>query len=149
VSAGNLITIDDTNSGWSWNGWYEYADANCLGQTAHGNAVAGDYGQYTFTGTSVQLSTWKGPNGGNVQIYLDGTSQGIFSEHNASDIYNQQLFSASNLATSSHTIKVVAQDTNWSMVDYLTYSSGGGTLNGAEASPASTGNVTLQATTLQ
>ncbi len=97
----------------------------------------------------MQLSTWKGPNGGNVQIYLDGTSQGIFSEHNASDIYNQQLFSASNLATSSHTIKVVAQDTNWSMVDYLTYSSGGGTLNGAEASPASTGNVTLQAATLQ
>jgi acetyl esterase/lipase len=113
------VAIDDSASGWTWSGLASYSDSNAFDASAHGNNVAGNYGQYTFNGTGVNVYTWKGPNGGVFQIYIDGVSKGAYSLVAASNVYNQQLYSISGLAYGSHTIELVAQNSNWAMVDYI------------------------------
>jgi hypothetical protein len=124
---GSWITVEDNASGWTYaSGWAEYSDPPVSGGTAAGGNTIGGYGQYTFNGTGVQVYTWKGPDGGNVQIYIDGTSKGTFSETNASDIYNQMIYQITGLSSGNHTLKIVGQDANWTMIDYIKYTTGGG-----------------------
>ena len=74
----------------------------------------------TFTGKGITVYTWKGGGAGSVEIFLDGASQEIFSEDNGGDdAYNQALFTKTGLSNSSHTIKLVATNVSWTMVDYL------------------------------
>ena len=113
--------VDDNASGWTYSGWTLYSDGLAYQGTAHGNNVSGNYGQYTFTGTSVNVYAWKGPDGGSVAIYIDGVSQGTFSETNSGgNLYKQRIFSTTGLANGSHTVKVQAANTGWTMVDYIT-----------------------------
>jgi len=118
---GEWIPVDDSDSGWVWSGWEQYRDGQAYGQTAHGSPEAGDYGEYTFTGTGVEVYTWKGSDGGNVEVFIDGISEGIFSLYADPDQYNQLLYSNADLSGGSHTIRIVAVDGAWCMVDYIRY----------------------------
>ncbi len=142
---GSLITVDDKTTGWTWSGWSQYNDPSCYGGTAHGNSTNNSYGQYTFTGTAVNVYAWKGPDGGSLKIYIDGTLQGTYSLVNAGgDIYNQLIFAKTGLSNASHTIKIQAGNTSWAMVDYITYQSGGSMMMLAAPAPATQANeVTL------
>lgn len=121
ASGGSLVTVDDNAFGWTYSGWATYSDSNCQGGTAHGGQTKGNYAQYTFTGTAVNLYAWKGPDGGSVQVFIDGVSQGTFSQVNASDVHKQNIFSKKWSAGGTHTIKVQSANTSWTMIDYITY----------------------------
>ena len=122
---GTTTTVDDTASGWTYSGWSAYSDGSAHNGTGHGGSGNGAYGQYTFTGTGVDVYTWKGPDGGTVQVCVDTTCSATLSLANGSDSYNQKIYSVSGLASGSHTVKITANSTNtskWEMVDYIVYS---------------------------
>jgi hypothetical protein len=112
--------VDDQAPGWTYYQWPLYQDPNCSSGTAHGGQILGGCGQYTFTGRGVEYYAWKGPDGGEVEIFVDGVSQGRFSLYNAgSEIYQTKIFEKTGLAAGTHKIKIVARSTGWTIVDYL------------------------------
>lgn len=119
--AGGLV--DNTDPNWVWDGWPEYTDSAAKGGSAHGcNGAVGSSGEYEFTGTGVEYYAWRGGDGGEVEVFLDGESQGTFSLVNPDgndDTYDQMIFAASDLENGVHTIKIVAANDDWCMVDYL------------------------------
>ena len=65
--------IDDNASGWTYNGLTAYSDGAAYQGTGHGSGNNGDYGQYTFTGTRVDVFSWKGSDAGTVQVCVEAT----------------------------------------------------------------------------
>jgi hypothetical protein len=114
-------TVEDTDAGWTYSGWTQYADSNCSGGQAHGESTAGQYGQFTFTGTGVRYYAWKGSDGGNIQVQIDGVSKGNFSLINSTELYQEKIYEFTCLTNGTHTIKLISQDSNWAMVDYIQY----------------------------
>jgi len=122
--SGTWTLKDDNVAGWTWSGWTQYSDAALQGGTAHGSGTAGHYGQYTFTGTSVEVYAWKGLGGGTLQVYIDGVSQGTFSQSNGTEVFKQLIYSNTTLTSGSHTVKIVGgipAGADWAMVDYIRY----------------------------
>ncbi len=115
--------VDDNANGWTYgNGWDFYSDSGAYNGTAHGGQTTGAYGQYSFTGTAVTVYVWKAAGAGTVEVFIDNVSQGTFSEDNGGgDTYDQVLFSKTGLSSGTHTVKLVATNDRWSMVDYITY----------------------------
>lgn len=111
--------MDDTDPNWTYSGWEAYRDARAYGRTAHGSAEVGAYGEYTFTGTGVEVYTWKGSDGGSVEVFIDGISQGVYSLYAVADQYDQLLFSTTDLQDGTHTVRIVAVEGEWCMVDYI------------------------------
>jgi len=74
--------------------------------------TAGDYAQFTFTGTSVEWVAPMSNNGGYANIYLDGNLVATnVTTYNASTVYQQIIWSDSGLADTSHTLKIVVDGT--------------------------------------
>lgn len=113
--------IDDAAAGWTWGGgWSAYSDAPAYGGTAHGGSTVGAWGSYTFTGSAVRVRTWKEAGAGSVEVFLDGVSQGVHSlDNRGAEAYGQLLFGHSFGSSGTHTIRLVATTTAWTMVDDL------------------------------
>ncbi|HST41327.1 MAG TPA: hypothetical protein VLK58_17550, partial [Conexibacter sp.] len=120
-SGPTTTVIDDAASGWSWGGgWNAYADGPSHNGTAHGGSTVGAWGSYTFTGSAVRVRSWKEAGAGSVEVFLDGVSQGVFSEDNGgAEAYGQLLFSHRFASSGTHTIRLVATTSAWTMVDAL------------------------------
>jgi hypothetical protein len=114
-------TLDNIVSGWTYSGWTQTADsaANC--GAYHGGTTAGANGQFNVIGTDIQVFTTKRPDGGTVEIFINNVSQGRYSLFASETAYKQQIFSISGLPNTLHTLRIVAVDTGWTGVDYLTY----------------------------
>lgn len=119
---GGIWTIgDDKDSSWNWSGWDVYDDNACYEGTGHGGDANGSFGSYTFNGTEVEYYAWNGPDGADVEIFIDNVSKGIFSLNAAADMYNARVFNISGLAAGNHTIKIVKVSGSWAMVDYIQF----------------------------
>jgi hypothetical protein len=114
-----LTVVDDAASGWAWRKIGSYADTDAYKGSAHGTHNQGAYGQYSFTGTTVEVYGRSGPQGGVIEVIIDNMSRGSFSQAGSTEIYNAKLFSVSNLTNQKHTIKLVSKNTLWVMIDYL------------------------------
>lgn len=114
-----LTVVDDAASGWTWRSFGTYADDAAYKGRAHGTHNKGAYGQYTFTGTTVEVYGRSGPIGGSIEVIIDNVSRGSYSQLGTVEIYNAKLFSISNLSNSRHTIKLVTKNTAWAMLDYI------------------------------
>ena len=114
-----LTTVDDSDSGWAWRRISSYVDDDACKGVAHGTHNRGGYGQYTFTGTTVEVYGRSGPQGGILEVFIDNVSCGSFNQAGATEIYNAKLFSVSNLSNAKHTIKLVSKNRLWVMIDYL------------------------------
>ena len=112
--------VDNAASGWTYeSGWSGYSDPLANAGTAHGGNTIGGFGSLTFTGSRVELYVWKESGAGTLEVFVDGVSQGTRSQDNGgAESYNQFLISATWPTSGSHTIKIVATNTNWTMVDY-------------------------------
>jgi len=117
-------TVDDGASAWTYGGgWFAYTDSQAYLTTAHGNQVLGGFGLLTFTGRKVDIYTWKQSGAGTVEVFVDGISQGTRSLDNGGPAtYNQLIFSATWASVGSHTVKLLATNAQWVMVDYATVS---------------------------
>jgi hypothetical protein len=96
--------IKYVGSGWSTEAGRRVTDYN---QDIHFTTHLGDYFSYTFFGTGIQYLTETDSDMGDVEVYLDGASQGFRSCYAASGKNTQQpVFNMLGLTYGSHTLKV-------------------------------------------
>jgi hypothetical protein len=96
--------IKYVGSGWSAEAGRCVTDYN---QDIHFTTHLGDYFSYTFVGTGIQYLTETDSDMGDVEVYLDGASQGVHSCYAAPGKTTQQpVFKSVGLTYGSHTLKV-------------------------------------------
>ena len=115
--------VDDTAPGWTLNGWTNYSDASAYQGSAIGGAGAsGQQAAYTFTGRGLDLYGWRGPNGGQLQVKVDGRSYSV-DQQSATDVYHQLLLRVGGLTSGRHTVRVSpaasTRPDQRTMIDYL------------------------------
>lgn len=117
----NLINNDDENIQYIGN--WKYHNKRKTGeyrQDVHITSNNGDSFKYKFSGESIVLASSKAPNQGNVEILIDGQSQGIFSIH---DPYRRQvqvvIFEKHNLKKGEHSIEVKKISGDYMTVDLM------------------------------
>lgn len=103
----NGTVVDDDTPGWQFNGWTNQTDVDEYNGTYHGGAGTGNWAQYTFTGTGVDVYGWLGPNGGVLRVLVDGVAQGgPISQARSTATYNELLARVGGLANRTHTVRI-------------------------------------------
>ncbi|HEY8805546.1 MAG TPA: GDSL-type esterase/lipase family protein [Clostridium sp.] len=114
--------IDDTDSSISYVGASWVAGVTTMtnhNQTYHQGNFANDYLQIAFTGVGISLYDSMSTTRGIMEIFVDGVSKGLFDRYAPASSTQLLLYSISNLAYGSHTIKVNVTGTkNASATDY-------------------------------
>ncbi|MGN7764503.1 X2-like carbohydrate binding domain-containing protein [Paenibacillus sp. 22594] len=88
----------------------------------HFTETDGDSFEYTFSGTGISLSGPKGPDMGDMEIYVDGKLIQTASAYSSNRQILQNLFSLAELADSVHVLKVVKKSGALMFADQLKYS---------------------------
>jgi len=128
-----LIRIDDgwknaDNKAFTFHGseWMiEYKDGH-FGSSAHKTSNEGDYAEFEFTGTGIELYTCsyyspfneKLENTTLIDIYIDGEYQGEFGQE--AQHLQWQIFKRDNLISGKHTLKIVNKNRS-ACIDYVRY----------------------------
>ncbi|MCW3819041.1 SUMF1/EgtB/PvdO family nonheme iron enzyme [Micromonospora sp. DR5-3] len=125
VPASDGTVVDDATPGWRFSGWPQYGHVDAYNGGAHGGqGSSGQWAEYTFTGTGVDVYGWRGPNGGTIRVLVDGAPVGPpVSQHAPTDRYHQLLARQGGLADGPHTVRIevdgATRSNQWTMVDYL------------------------------
>lgn len=82
----------------------------------------GDYYEYAFKGTGLELIMPKGPSQGEIDVYVDGERKTTVDTYHASRLTKQSVYSLSGLSNSVHTVKVVKKSGAEMLVDGLDFS---------------------------
>ncbi|MFC8342552.1 RICIN domain-containing protein [Streptomyces sp. NPDC057280] len=105
--------VDDKAAGVTYSGtWSNWNDTKDMNGSEKFTNTAGDYAEFSFTGTGVRYLSMTQPNMGKVDVYIDGTLAQAGIDAYASTVTKQvPLFEKTNLAAGPHTIKVVCTGT--------------------------------------
>ncbi|WP_208921759.1 RICIN domain-containing protein [Streptomyces capitiformicae] len=105
--------VDDKDSSLTYSsGWSNWNDSQDFRGSERFTSRAGDYVQYSFTGTGIRYLSMKQPNMGKVDVYIDGALAQSGIDAYASTVTKQvPLFEKTDLAAGPHTIKVVCTGT--------------------------------------
>ncbi len=117
-----LINNDDKNIIYSAGQWKKHGNRphGDYKQDVHYATADGAYLTYKFIGSSIVFATSKAVDQGNVEVYLDGTSQGVFSTHDGDYRQVQQIiFEKHDLSAGAHTLKLVKRSGTYMLVDIL------------------------------
>ncbi|MGG6312515.1 X2-like carbohydrate binding domain-containing protein [Paenibacillus macerans] len=87
----------------------------------HFTETDGDFFEYTFKGTGIDLRMPTSPAQGEMDVYIDGQLKGAADAYASSRSAQQNLFSISNLPAGTHTIKVVKTSGDLMLADQLIY----------------------------
>lgn len=80
----------------------------------------GDFFEYTFRGTGIQLFTEQHESQGDMDIYIDGQFKETVSAHlNSGRLAQQKLYSISGLTEGRHTLKAVKKSGQFMLLDML------------------------------
>ncbi|MCL3782146.1 hypothetical protein EMN47_17295 [Prolixibacteraceae bacterium JC049] len=122
-SYASLSLINDNDKSIDYNGEWETAQNTGTGaykQDIHRTTRNGDSYSYSFAGKSIVLATSIAPDQGDVEIFIDGKSQGVFSTN---DPYRKQIqtiiFEKHNLKNKKHTLKVVKISGKYMVADLI------------------------------
>ncbi|MEY9844137.1 hypothetical protein ABH940_001204 [Streptacidiphilus sp. BW17] len=83
----------------------------------HYTTTNGDSASYTFAGTGVQILGEKSPDQGNVEVYLDGVSQGQVDTSATAKQAQQVVYSVQGLTPGSHTVQLVKRSGTYTTLD--------------------------------
>ncbi|MDN0196228.1 RICIN domain-containing protein [Streptomyces sp. S.PNR 29] len=105
--------VDDKDSLVTYSsGWSNWNDSQDFKGSERFTSRAGDYAQYSFTGSAIRYIGMKQPNMGKVDVYIDGTLAQAGIDAYAPTVTKQVvLFEKTDLAAGPHTIKVVCTGT--------------------------------------
>ncbi|MCK0156316.1 hypothetical protein MWU65_03940 [Cellulophaga sp. F20128] len=119
----SLQLVNDTDPEINYSGNWKYSEDRKTGafeQDVHYTSKSGDSFSYSFEGTSIVFATSKADDQGDIELFLDNNSLGIFSTH---DAYKRQvqeiIYENHNLASGRHTLKGVKRSGNFMLVDVL------------------------------
>lgn len=116
--------ISFTYSG-TWN--YDNATVpNSYNNDEHYVNIAGDYAQYTFTGTEVKWLSSTMLNRGKADVYIDDVLDATVDTYSSTNVYQNTVYSRTGLSNGSHTIKIVVRNDrlpayNYIIIDALEY----------------------------
>ncbi|MFF5985145.1 RICIN domain-containing protein [Streptomyces olindensis] len=105
--------VDDKATGVTYSGtWSNWNDTQDMNGSEKFTSTAGNYAEFSFTGSGVRYLSMTQPNMGKVDVYLDGTLAQSGVDAYASTVTKQvPLFEKTDLAAGPHTIKVVCTGT--------------------------------------
>ncbi|MER6418223.1 RICIN domain-containing protein [Streptomyces sp. NPDC001137] len=105
--------VDDKAAGVTYSGtWSNWNDTKDMNGSEKFTNTAGNYAEFSFTGTGVRYLSMTQPNMGKVDVYIDGTlAQAGIDAYAATVTKQVPLFEKTNLAAGPHTIKVVCTGT--------------------------------------
>lgn len=105
--------VDDKAAGVTYSGaWSNWNDTRDLNGSEKYTNTAGNYAQYSFTGSGVRYLSMTQPNMGKVDVYIDGTLAQSGIDAYAPTVTKQvPLFEKTDLPAGPHTIKVVCTGT--------------------------------------
>jgi hypothetical protein len=93
----------------------------------HYTETNGDSVEYTFTGTGLSFITPKGPEQGEIDIFVDGVFRETVDADHSSRLTGQTVYSISGLPGGEHTFKAVKKSGDAMLVDGLTFNVPAGT----------------------
>ncbi|MEW2120588.1 hypothetical protein AB0945_36625 [Streptomyces sp. NPDC005474] len=133
-----LIDDDDTaiayTGSWSTGGYRGLGD---LHDNVHAVAANGSTATLAFTGTGVSVIGEKNSDQGQIEVFVDGTSKGLFDTSSTTRKVQQVVYNTSGLSVGSHTIQVVKRSGTYATVDGFEVT---GTYNNTDASIAYNGS---------
>jgi hypothetical protein len=105
--------VDDRTAGVTYSGtWSNWNDTKDMNGSEKFTSTAGNYAEFSFTGSGVRYLSMTQPNMGKVDVYLDGALAQAGIDAYASTVTKQvPLFEKTDLAAGPHTIKVVCTGT--------------------------------------
>lgn len=122
VTSASSTALNDTASGIAYTGTWTYSSNRTTGDyqnDVHYTKTNGDSFSYTFVGTGIDYVTETNTDEGHVSIYLDGVLQTTVNCVTSSRLAQQKVYSASGLASGSHTLKAVKVDGTYMLLDEL------------------------------
>lgn len=111
-ASGDEGTVNN-NIKWTgeWKNWAGEPQKHHGGTKTDSGKTAGNYFEYTFTGTGVEVYSQKHANFASFDIFIDNENMGKYSLEGSGSGDNQQLvFSKTDLANDEHTIKCAAAE---------------------------------------
>ncbi|WP_158844687.1 hypothetical protein [Streptomyces sp. NRRL WC-3742] len=121
---GHIAPVNDDDPDAVYTGsWTALGDRGSFGDLygdVHATSTDGDSVSYTFTGTGVQVLTEKHPDGGDIDVYVDGTKTRTVSAASAAGsrrLAQQPLVDVSGLSKGTHTVKLVKAGGSEMLVD--------------------------------
>ncbi|MFK4852581.1 X2-like carbohydrate binding domain-containing protein [Microbacterium sp. ZW T6_19] len=122
---GRTVTVNDNAPGITYTGNWGYSNNRGLGDHAddvHYAEANGAFFEYAFQGTGIDFVTEKHESQGDVDIYLDGQfvqTVSTYLDPAQGRGVQQTVFSASGLASGSHTLRVVKKSGSFMLLDKL------------------------------
>lgn len=122
---GRTVTVNDNATGIAYTGNWGYSNNRGLGDHAddvHYAEANGAFFEYAFQGTGIDFVTEKHESQGDVDIYLDGQfvqTVSTYLDPAQGRGVQQTVFSASGLASGSHTLRVVKKSGSFILLDKL------------------------------
>ncbi|MGW2718533.1 hypothetical protein [Streptomyces sp. NPDC001492] len=120
VTEGLTGRINDDDSAIAYTGSWTVSSDRGYGDyvdDVHSTKGNGDTASLTFTGTGVSILGEKSSDQGQVEVFLDGTSQGLFDTSSATRQAQAVIYSTGGLPLGSHTIKFVKRSGTWATLD--------------------------------
>lgn len=112
--------VDDDDTAISYTGSWQGSGYRGMGDYEDGihfTTVNGDTASLTFTGTAVSVLGEKYSDQGQVEVFLDGASKGLFDTTSATRQAQAVIFSTSGLTPGSHTVQVVKRSGTYATLD--------------------------------
>ncbi|GAB3610128.1 hypothetical protein GCM10027414_22540 [Humibacter ginsengiterrae] len=109
-----LSTVNDTDSAITYSGTWgtdSHRGLGDFGDDVHYSTSAGDYAEYTFTGTGIAFLTERYTDMGSVDIAIDGAKKATVNCFGSLRAAQQPVFVVRDLAPGTHTIRVTNDDT--------------------------------------
>jgi hypothetical protein len=100
--------------------WSTQVNSSCFNDDIHYIKVSGASFELTFYGTGISFTSEKYTDMGSVEVYIDGVLDQTISCYNASRLYQQTVYSQTNLTASIHTLKVVDAESKFLILDSIT-----------------------------
>jgi hypothetical protein len=112
--------LDDDDTAIAYTGSWTATGNRGLGDyddALHATQTNGDKASLTFTGTAVSVIGEKNSDQGQVEIFLDNVSQGLFDTSSPSRQAQAVIYRGSGLAAGSHIIQFVKRSGTWATLD--------------------------------
>lgn len=106
------VTIENDDPLVQYTGnWVKASNSNASGGTFHRTDPAGNSATLTFQGTGVSVISHKAATFGIADVYINDVKVGSIDYYNPGALWQQTVFSATNLPYGVHTIKIVSTGT--------------------------------------
>ncbi len=120
ASGGDLYLANDTTADATYTGSWNYnpnRNTTEFLRDVHETTVNGDYVEFAFNGTDIELLATSGSDRGTVDIFIDGAFQQTVSAQTAGTQYRKVIYRQTGLPRGNHKVKAVKTGGTYFTVD--------------------------------